>query len=156
MNLFSTVRNFRRVGDTGIWEGDLRLFFSTEAEGDLSTAPVAGIWTSVTSQQTIQSPTGEVLTTTFRLLNDDVPSVLYLFPSIEVTDGGQQIFDPHGTGAPTAGFVPGTPALTKWSGKNLHINDKFVGEAGFEMIVPFDGVSADCYGKWWAIWSPAP
>lgn len=33
------------------------------------------------------------------------------------------------------------------------INHAFIGEAGFQMVVPFNGVSADCYGRWWAIWS---
>jgi hypothetical protein len=72
-----------------------------------------------------------------------------------VTDAGGQIFPTNGTRpSQTAGLVPGTPTYTAWNGKVSSLNNKYVGEAGFEVVVPFDGVSADCYGRWWAIWSP--
>ena len=139
MNLFASVHSFRSVGTTKIWEGDLRVFFSTQAVGDLTPTPAPGIWTPRQSsvQQTIKLPTGEQLTTHFMLATDNVPSSLYLFPTIQVTDAGGQIFPTNGTRpSQTKGLPPGTATYTAWNGKAHSLNNKFVGEAGSKWLFP--------------------
>lgn len=158
MNLFSSVDTLRKMGTTKIWEGNLRLFFSTEEKGDVTPTPAPGVWTpgNPVIKQTINLPTGEQLNTQFQLATGQAPGTLYLLASIQVTDGQGTIFPQPGivptqTGQP----IPGTPAYVEWNGSIHAINPAFTGQAGFQMTVPFNGVSADCYGRWWAIWSPA-
>jgi hypothetical protein len=158
MVLFSSVDTLRKMGTTKIWGGDLRLFFSAEEAGDLTPTPAPGVWTPGNSviKQTITLPTGEQLATQFQLAVDPAPGTLYLFPIIQVTDGKGPIFPQPGiTPTQTGQPSPGTPAYVAWNGSINAINPAFTGQAGFQMTVPFNGVSADCHGRWWAIWSPA-
>jgi hypothetical protein len=156
MVLFSSVDTLRITGNARMWGGDLRLFFSTEEDGDLTPTPPPGAWKPAgAAKQTITAPTGEKLEIQLRTIVDPPPGTLYLFPNIQVTDPQKgPIFPqpgimPNQIGQP----IPGTPAYVAWNGRIGAINHEFLGEAGFQMIVPFNGVSADCYGRRWAIWS---
>ena len=158
MVLFSSVDSLRTKGNTKIWGGDLRLFFSTEEEGDLTPTPAPGVWTPGNPvKQKITTPTGDRLETQFRLATDAPPGTLYLFPIIQVVDPQKgPIFPQPGISPTQIGEpIPGKAAYVAWSGTIGAINPDFTGEAGFQMVVPFNGVSADCYGRWWAVWSPA-
>jgi hypothetical protein len=158
MVLFSSVDTLRTSGSAKIWGGDLRLFFSTQEDGDLTPAPPPGAWKpGSAAKQKITAPTGDVLEIQLRLVIDPPPGTLYLFPNIQITDPQQgQIFPQPGIAPTQVGQpIPGTPAYVSWNGRINAINHAFIGEAGFQMVVPFNGVSADCYGRWWAIWNPA-
>ena len=159
MNLFSSVDTLRKMGTAKIWGGDLRLFFSAQEKGDLTPNPAPGVWTAGNPviKQTITLPTGEQLQTQFQLAIDPPPGTLHLLAIIQVADGQGPIFPqpaimPTQTGQP----IPGNAAYVAWNGSINAINAAFIGQAGFQMTVPFNGVSADCYGRWWAIWTPAP
>jgi hypothetical protein len=161
MRLISTLRytSDSRSGflaGTGNHGGDLRLFFSTLNPADWEKGPGQEpiLWKGgLVTEDQYNLPTGDIITLKLSVLTEPAGYV-YVFGTIDVKTASGIAFgggQPIGQGAGT--FLPQKSEISTLKGRvpdgasgGLHF------DLGFELSVPWDGVSADCHGNWWAVW----
>lgn len=154
MRLFYTVHSGPDQMSCG---GGLGLIFSTEDPNDYDPQKPNDPWKGSDRIDTsVTLPGGNILTLMFEVSYNGTP-YFYLFATVSVTSpSGQSLVrgtSPIGQG--TIEFTKGQQAITVWKGSTGTLQtDGFRSNAGFAMTVPFDGTSADCYGRWWANWQP--
>ena len=153
MRLLYTLRYGSYAGNLG---GDLRLFFTRQNANDWQPSPPApppGVWIPPPNQgERITLSSGDSLEFSLYPVTDGIPGQLYLFGAITVTTAAMQgLGGPLGQGSAT--FAPNQPLLGFFKDRIQGNNDGIAWDIGFEMAVPWNGVSADCTGQWWAIWN---
>jgi hypothetical protein len=156
MRLLYTLRYGSYPGNCG---GDLRLFFTTQNSSDWQPSPPApapGMWLQPQNAgETLTLPSGESLIFSLYPQNGGLPGLLYLYGAIIVTTAaGQSLAMPIGQASGM--FAPNQPQVVILKGREQNTSAGISWDIGFEMAVPWDGVSADCTGQWWALWHSAP
>lgn len=154
MRLLYTLRYGSVAGNCG---GDLRLFFTTQNAADWKPSPpvpppAPGMWQGTNVAETLTLPTGDAIGITLDLLNNGQAGLLYLFGTITITPKGGAILGNMPIGQATVNFMPGAPAVSVWKGRKQGTTNGITWDAGFDLAVPWDGMSADCNGQWWALW----
>lgn len=148
MRLFFNLRHGASSGNCG---GDLRLFFSSQNSADWKAAPAPGMWLVPTNMpDTLTLPDGDAIAFSLYPVAG-APGQLYLFGAITIQAGGQTV-NPGTIGEDTVPILPNQQALTFWKGHSQGNANGYLWDVGFEMTVPWDGTSADCFGQWWAVW----
>ncbi len=54
-------------------------------------------------------------------------------------------------GQATVNFMPEAPAVWVWKGRKQGTMKRITWDVGFDLAVPWDGMSADCKGQWGAL-----
>ncbi len=153
MKLLYTLRYGSYSGNCG---GDLRLFFTTQNSADWKplqppdAAP--GLWLHPQNvPETLNLPWGDTLTFSLYPITDGMPAQLYLFGAITAhTAAGQVGMGPIGNSSGL--FAPNKPHLAILKGRDNHSEPGVSWDIGFDLAVPWNGISADCLGHWWTLW----
>jgi hypothetical protein len=155
MKLLSTLRytsgsNSGAPG-TGNHGGDLRLFFTTlNPEDILRQSPF--FWKEGNgASDTYKLPGGDVLALNLQVITNPTSGILYIFGPIQITTATGINYGPP-IGQSSGSFSPGQPAVAILKGRSLGQQGGLHFDIGFELAVPWDGISADCNGAWWAVW----
>ena len=152
MKLLSTIRPDSLVG-SGNAGGSLRLFFTTLNPDDFHSTP-SPIWWQGGGKgavDTYRLPSNDVIALNLNLVSD-VPGRLYVFGSIQVTTSAGAGYGPAIGQSGSALFNPEQPVIGLLRGHSSVTSGGVHFDVGFELIVPWDGTSADCHGAWWARW----
>ncbi len=156
MRLLYTLRHGSVPGNCG---GDLRLFFTTLNSADWQPSPPApnppGRWLFPRYDQEILTlPSGDMVKFALAPIGD-VLGLLYIFGTITVETKSGKVVNAVTIGnARLPPLLPGKPAHGPLDGELRSNNDGISWDVGFRLNVPWDGVSADCTGHWWARWHP--
>lgn len=154
MALLSTLRYGSAVAQpagTGNYGGDLRLFFTKLNHKDLLPSGTPH-WAGWNIADTYNLPNGTVTLNLNVVSNGGGPLELVMVGDISVKTSGGISPGVMLIGAGGAGFAPGTPATTLFNGSQRTTAGGVSFIVGFELMVAWDGISADCHGSWWAIW----
>jgi len=150
MKLLYTLRYGAVAGSCG---GDLRLFFTTQNPTDFQPTPAPGMWIlPANTPEKLTLPSGDSIQFALYPVNNGTPGMLYLFGAITVTTSGGQVLSPLPLGQATVQIAPNKPVITVWKGRAQGSTGGILWEVGFDMAVPWDGITADCNGQWWALW----
>lgn len=141
------------VAGKGNYGGDLRLFFSHLNPADWKATPAPISWQTAGGSvaDSYNLPSGDTIGLHLNLIAD-VPGRIYIFGPIQVTTAGGGSYGPPVGQAASQLFVPGAPVIATLQGRSQGTQGAVQFDTGFELIVPWDGTSADCYGRWWAVW----
>jgi hypothetical protein len=154
MALLSTLRYGSTINQSpasGNYGGDLHLFFTKLNAADLLQQPQPS-WATWEIADTYALPNGSVTLDLNVVPDGGAPLFLVTIGAISIrtsdgkTLGGMEIGRGGGL------FAPNAPVTTLFNGSQSGEVDSVAFTVGFELMVPWDGVSADCHGSWWAIW----
>src|SRR5579884_2480620 len=150
MKLLYTVRYGAAPGNCG---GDLRLFFTALNPGDWTAPPAApppGMWQVAPGvPEVVKLPSGDTIGFSLYVVTAGIPGRLFLQGAISVTTSTGVTFNQPIGQAPNTLFVPQQPALAIMQGRHVGPSGPLHFDVGFDLAVPWDGVSADCSGNWW-------
>lgn len=157
MKLISTLRysaDKASPSTTGNYGGELRLFFSMLNKADYITTPPPVLWQGhgKGALDTYTLPSGDIIALNLDLVTQQIPGQIYIYGDIAVTTAAGVVFFRQPIGQSDKAIVPGKPVLSMLKGRSQWQNGSISLETGFELAVPWDGVSADCHGSWWVEW----
>jgi hypothetical protein len=132
--------------------GCLRLFFTALNAEDIQRQNPFFWKAGSGAVDTYKLPSNDVLALNLNIsTGGGPPALLYIFGAIQVTTATGVVYGPPiGQGGPV--FAPGQPAVAVLKGRTSGQSGSLLFDVGFELAVPWDGVSADCHGSWWAVW----
>ncbi len=156
MRFLYTLRHGSVPGNCG---GDLRLFLTTLNSADWEPSPPApnppGRWLYPRhAPETLTLPSGDTIEFNLNPIGD-VPGLVYIFGIIRVVTKSGKAPNPSPMGNATlAALLPNKPVYGVLHGEDKQNTNGISWDVGFRLTVPWDGVSADCTGHWWARWHP--
>ncbi len=136
---------------SGNYGGDLRLFFTKLNADDLKLTGTL-TWAGWHIADTYNLPNGAVTLNLNVVSNGGPPLDLVMVGAISVKTSDGKTLGGGFIGTGGAGFAPDTPTTTLFQGSQSGTVDSATYPVGFELMVAWDGVLADCHGSWWAIW----
>jgi hypothetical protein len=154
MALLSTLRYGSTAAQptgSGNYGGDLHLFFTKLNANDLKQSGTL-TWAGWNIADTYNLPNGAV-TLGLKVVSDGgAPLFLVMIGDISVKTSAGKSLGGALIGEGGAAFTPGTPATTLFNGSQSGTVSGVTFAFGFELMVAWDGVSADCHGSWWTTW----
>jgi hypothetical protein len=156
MKLLSTLTQIsvNPAAGTGNVGGELRLFFTTLNHADCHVPPPDPFYWIPNSPavDTYTLPTGEVISLNLNLDTEGAPGNLFIIGTVAGSVPGGFSQPPPPMGQSITPYLPGSPVTNTQRGGFQDDGGGVHKDIGFELTVPWDGISADCHGRWWVNW----